>query len=246
MKSIPFLVVLFLIVTSCGFNKKGSQSSSNTVEKQELNANSNSHEVTVTEFIQTGSYTYVKLKEGSKEYWAAVPRFEAKTGQKYYYNKAMEMIDFKSKELNRTFSSIWFLEGLSDKPITAQNPPTLTTAGKQTLNRVTGISVRPAEGGITISKLMSDKAKFANKKIKVSGQVVKFSPEIMNKNWVHLQDGTEASGQYDLVITTNDNVRVGDVVTFEGRISLDKDFGYGYKYDVLMEEAGVLASKKGL
>jgi hypothetical protein len=246
MKSLPFLVVLFLIFNSCGFNKPGTQTTSNTTEKQELNDNTNSHEVTVTEFIQTSSYTYLKLKEGGKEYWAAVPKFEVKTGQTYYYNKAGEMTDFKSKELNRTFSSIWFLEGLSDKPITAQNPPALTTAGKQTVKRVADISVKPAEGGITISKLMSDKALFANKKIKVSGQIVKFSPDIMKKNWVHLQDGTEASGQYDLVITTNDFVKVGEVVTFEGVIATDKDFGYGYKYDLIMEDAKTVKNNNTL
>lgn len=34
-----------------------------------------------------------------------------------------------------------------------------------------------------------------------------------------------------------EQVNVGDVVAFEGKISLNKDFGAGYAYDVLMEEA---------
>jgi hypothetical protein len=237
MKLYSILIILFLIGSSCGFNKKGSQSSSNTVGSQELNATTKTHVVTVTELIQTSSYSYVKLKEGSKEYWAAVPRFEAKIGQTYYYNQAMEMKDFKSKELNRTFSSLWFMEALGDNPIPAKNSRALTKNGRQMINRVPGISVKPADGGITLSKLMSDKSQFANKKVIISGQVVKFSPEIMNKNWVHIQDGTEASGEYDLVVTTKEVVKVGDIVTFEGTIATDKDFGYGYKYDVIMEDA---------
>jgi hypothetical protein len=122
----------------------------------------------------------------------------------------------------------------------------MTTTGRQTVNRVPDISIKQVEGGITISGLMSNKAKFANKKILIKGKVVKFSPDIMKKNWVHLQDGTEASNQYDLVITTNDLVKVGDIVTFEGQIVLDKDFGYGYKYDVLMEDAKALIEKSKL
>ena len=73
--------------------------------------------------------------------------------------------------------------------------------------------------------------------MKIKGQVTKFSPNIMGKNWVHIQDGTNDSGNYDLTVTTNDVVKVGDVVTFEGTIVLKKDFGAGYFYEVIMEDA---------
>jgi len=62
----------------------------------------------------------------------------------------------------------------------------------------------------------------------------------MGKNWIHIQDGTEGEGVYDLTITSLQNVSVGDTVTFEGKIALDKDFGYGYFYNVLMEEGGLI------
>jgi hypothetical protein len=65
----------------------------------------------------------------------------------------------------------------------------------------------------------------------------------MGKNWVHIQDGTEYNGQYDLTITTQEKVNVGDVVVFEGIISLNKDFGFGYAYDILMENAKVLENE---
>jgi hypothetical protein len=240
MKSLSFLIVAVLLVASCGFNKKGSNSSLNTSESQEVNKNQSSHVVTVTDLVQATNYSYLKLKEGSQEYWAALPKFDAKIGQTYYYNKGMEMKEFKSKELNRTFSSIWFIDEMNDKPIAVKNSKALTSTGRQNVDRLPNISVKPAEGGITISGLMSDKAQFASKKIRINGQVVKFSPDIMKKNWVHLQDGTEASGEYDLVVTTNDIVKVGDIVTFEGKIATNKDIGYGYKYDVILEEAEVL------
>jgi hypothetical protein len=246
MKSFSLSIILFLIVTSCGFNKKGSQTSSNTVEPQETVTNMNTHVVTVLEVIQASNYSYLKLKEGGQEYWAAVPRFDAKIGQTYYYNQSMEMKDFESNELKRTFSSIWFIDGLADQPLPVQKPNPMTTTGRKKVDRVTDIKVKPAAGGITISKLMSDKSQFANKKVIISGQVVKFSPEIMNKNWVHIQDGTEASGNFDLVVTTNEVVKVGDIVTFEGTIATDKDFGYGYKYDVIMEDAKTVRGNETL
>ena len=59
----------------------------------------------------------------------------------------------------------------------------------------------------------------------------------MGRNWVHLQDGTGDADNYDLTVTTNDDASVGDVATFEGTIALKKDFGSGYFYEVIMEQA---------
>ena len=62
----------------------------------------------------------------------------------------------------------------------------------------------------------------------------------MNKNWIHLQDGTEFDGQFDLTLTTDQQFEVGSVVTMEGKIALDKDFGYGYSYKVLLEDSKIV------
>jgi hypothetical protein len=125
----------------------------------------------------------------------------------------------------------------SDQPIKEKKAQPLTTKGRQTLEKVDGIKVEPVSGGVRLSEIFANKANYAGKKVKVTGQVVKFSEEIMNKNWVHLQDGSEVEGSYDLTITTMDKVEVGQVVTFEGTLTLDKDFGYGYKYDLLLEDS---------
>ncbi len=239
MKSLFYWILLITLTVSCNFKKKGS-----SVQKE--NTLPNSHLVTVTDVIQTGSYTYLKLKEGDKEYWAAVTAMDAKAGQTYYYNQSMEMKDFKSKELNRTFSSIFFIDNFSEKPLTAKKPETLKTTGRQMVERVSDLKINPAAGGLTISILMSNKSQYDGKIVRISGKVIKFSADIMSKNWVHLQDGTESSGEYDLVITTKEVVKTGDVVTFEGKIFLNKDFGYGYKYDVLMEDAKVIDVKSGI
>jgi len=99
------------------------------------------------------------------------------------------------------------------------------------------VDVQPAKDGITIAELFAHKSSYAGKTVRVKGQVTKFNAAIMKMNWVHLQDGTEFSGKYDLTVTTNLEVAVGEIVTLEGVVALDKDFGYGYAYEVLLENA---------
>ena len=65
----------------------------------------------------------------------------------------------------------------------------------------------------------------------------------MNKNWVHIQDGTGGENTFDLTITTLDEVKLGAIVKFEGTVVINKDFGHGYKYDLLLEDAVQLDKK---
>jgi hypothetical protein len=102
------------------------------------------------------------------------------------------------------------------------------------------VTITPCEGCIKIADLIANKKSYAGKTIKVSGVVTKYNAEIMGKNWVHIQDGSESNGQFDLTITTSQKVVVDENVTFEGIIALDKDFGYGYVYGILMEEGKVV------
>ena len=98
------------------------------------------------------------------------------------------------------------------------------------------VKIEPCNGCTTISTLLSNKQSLSGKIIRVKGVVTKFNPQIMNKNWIHIQDGSEFQGGFDLTITSDKSVSLGDTVTFEGKMALDKDFGYGYFYNVLMEE----------
>jgi hypothetical protein len=98
------------------------------------------------------------------------------------------------------------------------------------------VNIDPCEGCIKIADLIANKKSYVGKVIKIKGQVVRYNPEIMGKNWVHIQDGSEFNGEFDLTITTAQKVSVGDIISFEGTIVLDKDFGYGYFYSILMED----------
>lgn len=99
------------------------------------------------------------------------------------------------------------------------------------------VKVDACKDCIKISDLLENKKTYSGKTIKVTGKVTKFNAEIMGKNWIHIQDGSEFQGGFDLTITSDQKVAVGDIITFEGKIALDKDFGYGYSYNVLMEDA---------
>lgn len=207
-------------------------------QKNTKTSNGNNHEITVVEVIQTSGYTYLRFEENGKEQWLAATTLDAKPGEKYYYEKSMEMKNFHSKELNRDFEAILFIDKLFTEPISTENkanstPPGSAKAKVEKMN----IQVEKAKDGVTVAELFSNKETYASKTVVIKGQVVKYSPRIMNKNWLHIQDGTDSNGKFDLTVTTLAELKVGDIVTLEGKISLDKDFGYGYVYDVLLEDA---------
>lgn len=201
-------------------------------------ANQYSHEVKVKEILQTGGYTYLRVTEDNKELWLAIVKQEVEKDGTYYYANALPMTNFPSKELKRTFASILFVQEFSKQPIPA--PQLVSPGSKKAAPSRKEMKVEIAEGGITIAQLFTGRNSYAGKKVKIRGEVVKFNDAIMGKNWVHLQDGTASGDEFDLTVTTKDIVKVGDVVIFEGPITLDKDFGAGYSYKVIMEDASLL------
>ncbi len=210
------------------------------------------HQVKAEEVIQTSNYTYVRVSEAGQDYWCAINRTEIEVGRTYFWLKGWEMNNFQSRELAREFESIFFIETLSEKPILPEGPvlsgnpmtggspmPGASMGGRQKVAEKQGLRVEKAEGGITIAELFGNRKSYAGKTVQIRGEVVKFSPGIMNRNWVHIQDGTKNGVDFDLVVTTQDTVAVGSIRIFEGVISLDMDFGAGYTYDVIMEKARV-------
>ncbi len=203
---------------------------------------SDNHSVIVKEVIQTSKYTYFKVSENEKEFWIAGSLMEAKPGDKLYYIGGMEMTNFESKELNRKFESIFFIDKISTQPIAAQPQAQPGQGGQQSMGNQPvkpqpgreEVKIDAAKGGITVAELFSNRSKYDGKNVKIKGKVVKWNEGIMNTNWAHIQDGTKDGENFDLTVTTNDVVAVGDVVTFNGKIQLKKDFGAGYFYEVIM------------
>jgi hypothetical protein len=99
-----------------------------------------------------------------------------------------------------------------------------------------------AENGYTVEELFTKAKELNGKKVRLRGKVVKFSPNIMGKNWVHIQDGTgnPMNNTHDMVVTTSETVAVDAVVTLEGILAAEKDFGAGYKYVGIIEQASLI------
>ncbi len=148
--------------------------------------------------------------------------------------------NFKSRELDKVFESVIFLDQISLEPSFPTEEITLSDAHSATIPiDKLDISVPVARDGISIADLVSDKKSYDGKTVRVRGQVTKYNADIMDKNWIHIQDGTDHNGTYDLTITSDLAVETGDILTFEGKIALDKDFGFGYFYEIIMEEAEI-------
>ena len=93
----------------------------------------------------------------------------------------------------------------------------------------------------TVAEINTKRVELKDKTVVVHAKVVKFTPDVLKKNWIHLRDGTGSDADYsnDVLVTTNEQAKVGDVVLVKGVVRNDKDFGAGYAYKVLIED-GVL------
>ena len=198
------------------------------------------HGVIVTEVIQTANYTYYQVDENKNRFWIAVVKSDYKPGDSIYYTQASEQKDFVSKELNRTFPTVFFVSDPSSTLITAVAPARpQPKPQKVEIVQKPDISVTVPKGGITIAEIYKNPENYKGKSVMIRGVVVKLNTQIMGKNWIHIQDGTNNSGKFDLTVTTKDSLVVGRTGTFTGTIVLNKDFGSGYFYDVIMEEAKI-------
>ena len=227
---VSILLIFIFTIAACQKAKE---------KKAEAQMPTTGHKVKILEVIQATSYTYLKVAENDKDYWMAIAKSNSiKEDDIIYYNVALEMKNFKSKDLDRTFDTIYFVQNISDKPmINPHGMNASTPMQRKTSKRDESISITPVAGGISIAELYTNSSSYSNQHVKIKGQVTKFNSAIMGKNWVHIQDGSEYDGRYDMAVTTQAKVKVGDVVVFEGTILLNQDFGAGYSYDVIMENA---------
>ena len=213
----------------------------------------------VAETMDAGGYTYVLVDTSTNKVWAAATKFQVKPGDLVTVPEAMPMTNFHSQSLNRDFPVIYFagsirLNGVNSAAalpaghpavgsgaagdLSAGHPP---MAGKAAPLKVDFTGLKPAKDGKTVEEIYAASAKLEGKSVKVRGKVVKYNANILGKNWLHIQDGTGSAGSNDLLVTTTGQSKTGDTVLIEGKVATNKDFGSGYKYSLLIEDAKVLA-----
>ncbi len=88
----------------------------------------------------------------------------------------------------------------------------------------------------TIMDLRQNRVALAGQVTSVRGRVTKVNRGILDRNWLHLQDKV---GEKDLVVTTTADAKPGDLVLAKGKVSVDRDVGAGYQFDVLLEDAAI-------
>ena len=201
-------------------------------------------------------YKYLKVDENGTQLWVAIANAPVAIGDKIGYDKKTMMTNFKSKTLNQEFKEIFFASDVY-LPQKVQKPQSMKamlglTPTKKDPHAGMGRGMPLVEEDETAAKPFVKKDAYTveeihmwrkelkNQTISIKGSVFKVSRKIMKLDWVHLGDGTgnEKMLTDDLVFTAAaTTVKQGDKVIAKGKVIVDKDFGYGYFYKVIIQDA---------
>lgn len=244
------VVSAMIILVSCGQNKTtlepdsvGKDASEGyrtdvfndpSKSKSESDHDASHREVHVLDMLEGERYQYlqVRMADGS-ETWLATRKGPFEIGGHYVFHQGLYKTDYHSTEFDRTFEEIYLVSDLKAEG---------AESGSGTMTTPSAIEVeKPAEavdmakGSISIKELITHSDEYIGKEVQVTGKVVKVNPNIMDRNWVHLADGTMNS--FDFVLTTTASIPTGHELTFTGTFRADRDFGAGYRYDFILEDA---------
>ena len=248
MKIFVYSLLFGLMVNAMGMNASAENAEKNKVSQPVAQPPAApGFQGTVIETMNSGGYTYVRVDTKKEKIWAAAPETQVKVGDTVAIPPGMIMRNHQSKTLNRTFDEIYFVSdiGVPGKKLPDEKPSSDASDvvhGKNLATAPADMSfkgITKPEGGKTINEIYTQKETLTGKDVVLRGKVVKFSPNIMDKNWMHVQDGTGEKGTNDLTITTAAEAKVGDTVLIKGALATNKDFGLGYKYDIIIENAQV-------
>ena len=207
---------LTLVTLACGFT---------------LNAG-DIYEGVVVDTLEGGGYTYLQIDDTKKKYWVAVEGTKVEKGTEVRFTEELRAKDFESKSLNRKFDEIVFASNLQYRTQVPEKG-NLALVSEQVKE-----SPYKQKDTLSVKEAWEKRASLKDQTIAIRGKVVKASPNIMGRNWVHIQDGTgEGSEVGRVVFTSSELPKVGDVVTASGVARVDKDFGSGYIYKIFVENA---------
>ena len=248
-KSILFLSLLLIFLTGCkrgpetvepfSIAKKTAGTSSTDIVDTEI------HKINILEVIPASNYVYLKVKEDKDQFWIATEKGEINKDSTYFYREALLKTEFKSKIHDRVFDSIWFVTKLvtqmhGAKYTSGTFDKTQISKDKKEPVDVTSVEDKNISYKIypEISAFLDDPNKFEGQAVQLKGKCVKVNSNIMNKNWIHLKDGSQ--DDFDLIITTNMSAQEGDIITIQAMVALNKDYGAGYSYDLILENGVIL------
>ena len=218
----------------------------------------------VEETLDASDYTYMRLKTDGSEIWVAVTKTSVKKGDRVTVANAMSMDGFESKTLNRKFEHIVFgnlgggpagalSAGAPPAPVSAHGSASEAQPRSQMAAQHAAVAGGPADAGDvvvakaegkdarTVAQIFAERLSLKDKTVFVRGKVVKANTSIMGRNWIHIRDGSGSREKKDddLTVTTKDGAAVGDIVVAKGVVHVDRDFGAGYSYPVVLEDAKI-------
>lgn len=250
-KILVLAFVSLLILGACN------QGEVNTIESPEVkdphaktSETADFHVVSVQEVLYTSNYVYLKVSEGPEQYWVATNKIEVNPGETYMYKGGLVKINFKSKELDREFDKVYFVNkivgenGHMPKEVAATTPKENTKEKAETVKKsgTSSSEIIPIKGSISISEIVNNPEKYEGKEVQITAKCVKLNKNIMGKNWMHFQDGS--ANDFDLIVTADKFVPVDFVVTMTATVALNQDFGSGYAYEIILENGEVIDSSE--
>lgn len=202
------------------------------------------HQIKVEEAYPTSKYLYLRVKEGDRAYWLATRNSEVKVGEVYYYNEALVRANFESKEMERVFDTLYLVTQLVSEAHGAAMkpkekialPPKLGDSKSKMEEFHTNGNYRDATE-VTLGELLSNPEKLEGKMVEIQGVCLKINTGILGRNWIHVQDQNDSEKK--VVVTSQWEASPGDEIKVRALVALNKDFGAGYTYDVILEE-GIL------
>lgn len=202
----------------------------------------------VVETIEVAGYTYIQINEHGRTVWLASQPIWVQKGDFVAFAGGGLMKDFHSKELDRTFDYILFVDkialfdaaeaekrlgqNLKDIGLQAGQKEMPVDAGEEV-----NILMEPVENGVTVKTIFDEHGKNSGKTIRLRARVTKVNTKILGRNWVTLSDGTGVAPENFVTATTQELPNIGDTYVVEGTIGYDKYIGPGYTYKVLVEDA---------
>ncbi len=187
------------------------------------------HTIIIEEVLHSGGYTYVKAREDGMLFWIAGPQTALQKNATLTLSAQMWMDNFKSSTLNKTFDAIMFVQEFE---------PAKRVKTETKLPHMEPLS--SIKGSSSIKQLYADAKKLHGTSVTLHAKIVKISKGIMGKNWVHLIDGSSQTDDGVITATTTqESFAVDDLVLVTGTLTTDRDFGYGYFYPVIIEEASI-------
>lgn len=184
----------------------------------------------VQEVLRGDGQVYVRVVEGQWDFWFMAPEAPVKPGDFVLLGKGPLRTHHRSAELDRTFAELVVLDAFSvvDEVTAAAS-----------------LRLPPLDDGLSVAQVYAQRQALAGETVRVRGRIAKANKGIFGKNWYHLQDGTgdPDAGTHDLTVTSQAELEVGDLAIAEGALTIDRDLGFGYFYEAIIEEGSLVATR---